>query len=415
MTNGKRGFLNRYSLVSGNFLILVITWIFMNSASPIPQTYAPLYFKELGADNFLLGVITFCGLISLALVQFPGGYLADKHGRRWLVFSMTFGVALSSLFFVFAPSWHFIVLGTIIQSLCLIYQPALFAIMLDSVSPENRGAGFTLQSVITSLVGLPAAIAAGYLVLIFNLDMGERIAYVIMTIAYLAAAVMRVRLKETLSSDIVEGRPNLLDAVRLYPRSVKEGLQVWGRVPRAAFFLFLSVTGVSSLVTGCSTYFVVYATSVLGVAKFQWAIVLAFMSLTVAIPAVLSGLRMDRVGRKRYLVLAFLLYVPAMLIFVWASFYMLMIAFFFFGLGQTLQFSSYQSLLGDLVPREFRGKVVGCGQFFMYISQALTSLLVGALYSYVWAPLPFLLLAFFAIPMALLVSFKVFEPGVKEV
>jgi len=387
----------------------------MNSTSPIPQTYASLYYKGLGADNFLLGVIAFAGSIALALVQFPGGYLADKHGRRWLVFSMTFAVALSSLFFVFAPSWQFIVVGLMIQNFCLLYQPALFAIMLDSVSPENRGAGFTLQNVISSLVGLPAAIIAGYLVLVFNLDRGVRIAYLIVTVAYFAAAVLRVNLKETLQSNNHGSRPNFLDALREYPRSVRESLQVWSKVPRDAFYLFLSVTGVSSLVVGCSTYFVVYATSVLRIGNFQWALVMAFMSLTAAVPAIIAGLRMDRIGRKSFLVLAFLLYTPAMLIFVWANFYMLLIAFFFFGLGQTLQSSSYQSLLGDLVPREFRGKVVGCGQFFMYISQAFTALLVGALYSYVWAPLPFLLLAFFAIPMASLVLFRVFEATVREV
>lgn len=117
-------------------------------------------------------VIGFAGSIAITLVQFPGGYLADKHGRRWLVYTMTFGVALSYIFFVFAPSWHFIVIGIMIQNFCLLYQPALFAIMLDSVSPENRGAGFTLQQVITNLVGLPAAIIAGYLILVFDLNGG---------------------------------------------------------------------------------------------------------------------------------------------------------------------------------------------------------------------------------------------------
>ena len=77
---------------------------------------------------------------------------------------------------------------------------------------------------------------------------------------------------------------------------------------------------------------------------------------SVAIPSIVAGLRMDRVGRKGFLIVAYLCYVPAMLIFVFADFYMLLLAFFFFGLGQMLQLSSYQSLLGDLTPRELRGK-----------------------------------------------------------
>ncbi len=204
----------------------------MNFTGPIPQTYSSLFFKGLGANDFLLGVIGFAGSIALALVQFPGGYLADKHGRRLLIVTMTYGVALSTIFFILAPSWQFIVFGLIIQNLCLLYQPALFAIMLDSVTPENRGSGFAFQAVISNLVSLPAAIIAGYLILVFNLDFGMRIAYTIVLIGYFIAATLRIRLKETLSSDKVQSLPSFLVALREYPRSVKESLEVWSKVPK---------------------------------------------------------------------------------------------------------------------------------------------------------------------------------------
>jgi MFS family permease len=385
-------------------------------ALPIPNTYASKYFKDvLGASDFILSVIAFSGSIAIALVQFPGGYMADKHGRRWLVYTMTFGVAFSSIFFVIAPSWPFIVIGTMLQNFCLLYQPALFAIMLDSVSPENRGAGFTLQSVITNLVGLPAVIIAGYLILIFQLNIGMRIAYAIVTVAYVAAAILRVKLRETLPSLNGEGHPSFLDALKQYPQSVRESMRVLGKVPRAILYLFISNAAISSLLAGCNTYFVIYAIEVLNIEKFQWAIVMAFMWLTVAIPSIVAGFKMDKVGRKSFLVIAYLCYFPAMLIFVFANFYMLLLAFFFFGLGQMLQSSSYQSLLGDLTPRDLRGKVVGCSQFFIYLSQAFTQLLIGLIYSYVWKPLPFLMLAVGAVPLAIFVFRKVFESDTKEV
>ena len=409
-------FRSRYAFLTGNFLIMFITWILMFSTSPIPNTYASKYFKTvLGANDFLLSVITFSGLIAIALVQFPGGYLADKHGRRWLVYTMTFGVAFAYIFFVFAPSWPLIVVGTMIQNLCLLYQPALYAIMLDSVSPENRGAGFSLQAVVTNLVGLPAAIIAGYLILIFNLNIGMRIAYAIATVAYFAAAFLRVRLKETLSSVNGSARPSFVAALREYPQSVRESLRVWTRTPRAVYYLFISNAAMSSLIVGCSTYFVIYATENLRISNFQWALVMALMSLTVAVPSIVAGLGMDKVGRKNFLIEAYLCYFPAMLIFVFANFYMLLFAFFFFGLGQVLQSSSYQSLLGDLTPRELRGKVVGCSQFFIYLSQAFTQLLIGLIYSYVWKPLPFLMLASAAVPVAVLVYCRVFEQDAKHV
>jgi MFS family permease len=395
---------------------MVITWILMNSTGPISGTYASLFFKtDLGADDFLLGIISFSGLIAIALVQFPGGYLADRHGRRWLVYTMTFGVTFAYLFFIFAPSWPLIVLGTVIQNLCLLYQPALYAIMLDSVSPENRGAGFSMQAVITNLVGLPASLIAGYLVLVFNLNIGMRIAYAIAMIAYFAASLLRVRLKETLPSLGGDDRPNFLAAFKEYPQSVRDSLGIWSRVPRSAYYLFITNAAINSLIVGCSTYFVIYAIENLKISNFQWALLMALMSFTVAIPSVIAGLRMDEVGRKNYVIVSFLCYIPAMVLFVFGDFYVLIIAFFFFGLGQVLQSSSYQALLGDLTPRELRGRVVGCSQFFGYIAQAFTQLLIGLLFAYVWRPLPFLMLAASVIPLSLIVYYRVFEEEKKQI
>jgi MFS family permease len=109
------------------------------------------------------------------------------------------------------------------------------------------------------------------------------------------------------------------------------------------------------------------------------------------------------------------LYVPAMLLFVTADFYMALLAFFFYGLGNMLQMNSYQVMLGDLIPRRLRGTAAGCIQFFMYLIQALLQLLIGFLYAYVSPQLPFLLLAAVAVPLALLVVYKVSEPSVKEI
>ncbi len=405
-----------YAVLKGNFLLLIITWVLIYSALPIPQTYASLYYLSLGADNFLLSVIGFAGSIAIAFVQFPGGYLADKHGRRWLIATMTYGLGLVTLFFVFAPSWQFIVLGLVIQNLCMIYQPALLALMIDSLSPEHRGVGYNFQSVVTNLVSLPAPIIAQSLILLFNFDMGMRIAYVIVLVAFLSAATLRIKLKETLAANGNTVRPKILDALKEYPKSVKESLQVWDKVPKSAFYLFISNVAINGLVFSCQTYFVVYATkTVLKITEPQWAIVMTFMYLSISLPGILAGLKMDAVGRKRFLILGYLLYIPAMLLFVTADFPRLLLAFFFFGLGQMLQVNSYQVILGDLIPRGLRGKAVGCSQFFMYLVQAFAQIFVGLLYAYVSPQLPFLLLAAVAAPLSILIMFRVSEPRFKEV
>jgi len=402
------------AVLRGNFLLITLSWIILFAAQPIPETYASLYYIHLGADAFLLSIIGFAGSIAVALVQFPGGYLADKHGRRWLIVSMTFGLAIGSLFFVFAPSWQFILIGLLLQNVFSIYGPALMAMVIDSLPPENRGAGFSLQSVITTLVLLPAPLIAQYLVFTFNFDFGMRIAYTIVAIAYFATATLRLKLKETLPPDGAKARPSFIDVLRNYPKAVKEGIYVWRKVPKSAFNLFIAIIIVNGLVVSCQTYFVVYSTSILKITLQQWAIVTTFRYLSIAIPGILAGLGMDIIGRKRFLILGYLLYVPGMLLFINADFNMLLLAFFFFGLGNLLQLNSYQVLMGDLIPRGLRGTVTGCLQFFMFLMQALLQILVGVLYAFVSPQLPFLLLAISAIPLSIFVLLKVYEPSIKE-
>jgi MFS family permease len=179
--------------------------------------------------------------------------------------------------------------------------------------------------------------------------------------------------------------------------------------------LFGVNASMNSIIAGCNMFFVIYAINVLQVTKFQWAIVMAFMFLSSAIPTILAGWRMDVAGRKRFYLLSFLLYLPAMVIFLRASFVLLLVSFFLFGLGQMLQNTSYNSILGDLTPRDLRGKVIGCGQFFMYIAQAFAQLLVAALYTYVAPELPFVLLAAAVIPLSTIAFMKIHEPSTRQV
>lgn len=407
-------FRGEQAVLRGNFLLITLSWIILFTAQPIPDTYASIYYLNLGATDFLLAVMGFAGSIAVALVQFPGGYLADKHGRRWLIVSMTFGLGIGSLFFIFAPSWQFILIGILIQNICSMYGPALMAMVIDSLPPENRGAGFSFQSVITNLVLLPAPLIAQYLVATFNFDLGMRVAYTIVAAAYFVIAVLRLKLKETLPADATAKRPSFIEVLRNYPRAVKEGITVWRKVPRSGFNLFISTIIMNGLVVSCMMYFVVYATDVLSMTLEQWALVTAFRYLSIAIPGILAGILMDVRGRKSFLIIGYLLFVPGMLLFIQADFYMLLLAFFFFGLGNLLQLNSYLVLMGDLVPRNLRGTATGCMQFFMFIAQAILQIMMGALYAFVSPQLPFLILAAVAIPMSFFVFWKVYEPAVKE-
>jgi MFS family permease len=293
--------------------------------------------------------------------------------------------------------------------------------MLDSLEPGKRGTGMNFQSVIMGLISIPAPLIAGVIVLVGGQyvspqsDFGMRITYSIVLVAYLAAATLRTRLKETLPANGNSERPNVVQAFREYGKTVRESWQVWSKVPRAAYWIFWTTVGTVGIVNACQIYLVLYATDVLKITGSQYAIAAAFMLLSPILPALWMGFRMDVTGRKRFLVLGYLMYIPAMLLFVFANFYLLLVSFFLLGLGNMLRSNSAQVLLGDLVPREHRGKAVGCLQFFMYFTQALVYLLVGFLYAYVAPWLPFVLFAAMSVPLGLLVVFKINEAKIKEI
>lgn len=249
-----------FSFIKGNYLILLISWILMDFAGEIPATYYPDYVVQLGGSAAILGFISFASLLALAAVQFPGGYLADKYGRRWLVSALTFGVAVSYIFYAAAQSWHYILIGAIVQNLCLIYQPALQAMMADSLPPEKRGIGFSISNPIMSVSTTPAPAIALLLITTFGSERGMRAAYTIVTAFFLTAATVRLKLREKMRN--VE-KLKFKEAFSSYPKALRDGINVWKLIPRSMLLSFISELVMRSSIAMTQTLSLVYAFYVL--------------------------------------------------------------------------------------------------------------------------------------------------------
>ncbi|MCJ7456771.1 MFS transporter, partial [Candidatus Bathyarchaeota archaeon] len=286
-------FRQEFSFIKGNYAILVLSWVLMDLASEMPTPNYQYYVQALGGTGIELGLIGFCSFMALAAVQFPGGYLADRYGRRWLISTMTFALALCFLFYALAPTWHFILIGAVLMNLCLIYQPALWAMISDSLPPERRGMGFSIIMLINSVVTTPGPLFAGILLWQFGLIPSMRIVYIIVTALYLAAAFLRLRLKETITSgDPI--RPQ--EFLSSYPKAIRESWRAWKVVPRSMFWLFISQTISMFAIALVQVIQALYARDVLLIPESIWwlAYIPLFLSmLAVSIPI---GKFVDRVG-----------------------------------------------------------------------------------------------------------------------
>jgi MFS family permease len=406
---------SEFSFIRGNYLILVISWVLMDFAGEMPSLYyGPFVIYDLGATAAILGMIGFVQTLALAAVQFPGGYLADRYGRKWLISTLTFGVALSFLFFVFGPSWQWILIGVVIGSFCLIYQPALMAMIADSTPPERRGMAFSLTTLIGNVATTPAPIVAGIIVTLYTRAFGMRICYAIVVLLYFGAALLRTRLKETIKTD-EKIRPR--DLLANYPRAIKESIAVWKTVPRSMFFLFIANLIVTFSISLAQLFFSVYAVegedSVLHLSQLDWALVSTALFITMILAAVPIGKSIDKIGRKTPLLLSLVILVPGILLFAYGNLATLYVAMPLIGLTQLLFFSSFQSLQTDLVPREKRAKLIGFSQFVNYVFMAFGMLTGGLIYSFN-PQLPFILILIATIPAFLVLALLVHEPEKRE-
>jgi len=381
----------------------------MDLAMEMPVPNYQYYVQALGGAEFpiALGLIGLANFLAMAAVAFPGGYLADKYGRRWLITTMTFGLAASFIFFALAPSWHFILIGSVTQSLCLIYQPALFAMVQDSLPPERRGVGSSLIQMIHGTFNTPGPVIGGILLLYFGLVSSMRIIYSVVMVLFLIAAIWRLRLQETITNSNTE-RIRLRYFFSHYPRAVKECFGACSNVSRSVVWLivvqimFMFSNALFNVINA------VYARDVLLIPENMWWLTFIPLLITMVIFSFPIGKMVDRFVSKIPLLVGPLVLGIAMLLFVGGDFYTVMIAMSLQSLVFLLVMSPSMALTARLVGPENRGKVRGVLGFMGYVFTAVGMLLGNVLYD-VWSPLPFYVVTSLTIPMVLIILLRIHD------
>jgi MFS family permease len=409
---------NEFAFVSGNYLVLIVSWMLMDIGMEMPVPYFQQYVYALGGDTFpmALGIIGFANFFIMAFVAVPGGFLADKFGRRWLITTMTFGGALSFLFFALAPfwhitqSWHLILFGTIIQSLCLIYQPALFAMVQDSLPPDRRGVGLSIANMIQGTMNTPGTVIGGILVITLGLVVGMQAVYVTIMSLFIVAAIWRLRLKETM---VNTEKIRFKYFISHYPQAIKESLRVWKVVPRTVLYLFI-VQVISMFALALITVInAIYARDVLNISQNEWFLTYIPMLLTMMVVSYPIGKVTDKIGMKIPLLASPFLLIASMLLFINGNILIVTISMILFGLVNMLIMSAGMALSACLVEPKNRGKIAGGLNFVGYILTGIGMLIGNLLYN-LSLQLPIYMTIAVAIPMILIISFRIPEPKKEE-
>jgi MFS family permease len=308
---------------------------------------------------------------------------------------------------VFAPSWEWVTVGAVIMGFTGIYQPALEALIADSIPPERRGMGFGIVRLIGSVSTTPSPLIAGFLYLRMGLIQTMQLSYGLAALGFVVAALMRTRLKETVENP---SKIDIASMARSYPISFRESINVWGKVERSAFVLFI-INVVTFFTIGIfMPVFTLFIVDDLGIPEFQLSLIMASMFITMIIFALPSGKIVDMMDKKKPMLASYIIWIFAVPLFIFGDFWRIILAMTFIGVLQVLFSSAAGALMADLVPKEHRGKVNGSMGFFSLIGHSVGQLFGGWMYDNVSHSLPFWIQIGLMIPVFIFTLMLIKEP-----
>src|SRR5436190_4337605 len=158
------------------------------------KKFLPKYLESLGGGPLAIGLFGTAEDFFDAAYQYPGGWLADRLGRRRAFLIFIIAALAGYLFYLFSPSWHFVFLGLAFsmawQSMA---SPAIFAVIGDALPKEQRAMGFTVQSLLKRVPIVIAPVIGGIIIASRGIVSGVHLGLII-TLAIAAMTFLLIRL-----------------------------------------------------------------------------------------------------------------------------------------------------------------------------------------------------------------------------
>ncbi len=375
-----------------NIAIISGTWALMGPFSSAVNVYGSLFILGLGGGPVEVGIISMAGAVTLAFSRLIGGYLADSIGRKSIMAPMTIAYGISILMYVFARDWTWILLGSILSSLALMYQPALQAIMFDSLPPDKRGKGISIANAPSQLASLAGPPIATVVVASMGLMKGMRFLYMLVVISTVASGIIRFFLVEIVENKVEVG---IRHGVNEYIKALRMLKGDLGK-------LILTTSSVSALYNMAYPYVQIFAVKHLGITIESWGIISTVVTIWSTFTNLLSGSLADKVGRNVVMSLGYASGSMGLAMLAFApkgnAIYLLisLIVNSLFSSGPAAQ-----ALLSDLTDINSRGKVIAISGLLEGNAAGCMSAVGGVLYSTI-AQLMFVIPAAALVPIVIM-------------
>ena len=307
------------------------------------KKFLPKYLEALGAGTVAIGMFGTAKDFFDAIYQYPGGWLADRLGRRraFLIF-----IALASIGYIaylLASWWPLVFVGlAFTMAWSSMASPAIFAVIGDALPKERRAMGFTLQSMLKRVPMTLAPILGGSLIAAVGILRGVRLSIVITLI--LATVTVLVIL--AINIPIVIGEPARIAGV-------------WRSFHVALKRLLISDIIIRTCEGLAEVFIILYATNIIGVSLAEYGVLVAIQMATAILVYVPSAKIADRIGRKPFVIATFLCFAlfPVAVV-LSRGFASLTLAFIIGGLREIGE-PSRKAMIVDFAEAHLRARSVG--------------------------------------------------------
>ena len=375
-----------------NIFFLGLISFLTDVSSEMIFTLLPLFLANvLGAATVIIGFIEGVAESTASLLRIFSGWLSDKLGRRKSLAFIGYGLStLAKPFMYLATTWG-MVLGIrftdrLGKGLRTAPRDALVA---DSVSAMERGRGFGFHRAMDTAgaaIGLIGAVAVVFLLQRGALEL-VRDTYQWLVLIGVVPAVLAL-LMFLFVHEPRRGREQQRNAGFSTSQSssssqtAKTGFDI-------RFKLFLGIVFLFTLGNSSDAFLILRAQNV-GNCILYILLMLVLFNIVYAAVSTPAGILSDRLGRRRIIVLGWLIYAATYLGFALASVsWQIWLLFALYGVYYGLAEGVARAFVADLVPQERRGTAYGLFHGIVGITLLPASIIAGWLWQTVSPAAPF--------------------------
>ncbi|MFN2187035.1 MAG: MFS transporter, partial [Anaerolineae bacterium] len=176
-------------LLSPLLLWFMGTMILANISGMMIFPLESLYVQELGASVGQVGLFFTIAAVVPLVFQVFGGWLSDSIGRLQAIAIGSVGGVLAYLFYIFAPSWAWLLPGSILSAMAGAFvAPSFQAFIAEESTEETRGRVYGITSSMFLVVNIVGPLVGGAVAQGLSFTM----LYIVAGGLYTAAALIRI-------------------------------------------------------------------------------------------------------------------------------------------------------------------------------------------------------------------------------